>query len=380
MVKNLKTIVKVSIVVLIIFSNCLTVFGKVDIDDFMYDTLYRDDVPKEFDEFTEYWGDYEYAERKYPLYKYTYSYDATKENLLIYDLSVPSFEKFVKSPCGDTLKELFNMRLSEATVFEVSLYREKLYRENEGSSGKVEEDETIQPVLVNDRNYVVYGIDRFHEWDHISIKMPLLDLLSVDSIQKYLNENGINDKVVDRVLMHTSYYPFVLWVKTENSMYFISLKWVLKRETYDTDIVKKIYSLEEFQSEFVEKNGELIIDGKKVPDGNVTFYKDYPLIKARVVWETLGGREVIWHPEDMSVSFWCNGDKIDFKKEIHGINDYYYYYKNDEQLVSTFRPTLINGSLYWDYEYLEAYLKKEYNSTLTVDTENKRVIIEKIEQ
>lgn len=193
-----------------------------------------------------------------------------------------------------------------------------------------------------------------------------------------MNENGINDKVIDRVLIHTSYYPFVLWVKTENSIYLISVE--LDSGLYSYKIVKKIYTIKELQSEFVESVGELIIDGEKMPDGNVIFCKDYPIIKARVIWEYLSGRDVIWHPEDRSVSFWYNGEKIDLKKKIiNGVEDtIYHYYKNDEYIFHSFKPALVKGSFYWSYWHLDTYLRAAYKKELTVDTENRRVIIENI--
>lgn len=115
------------------------------------------------------------------------------------------------------------------------------------------------------------------ECSAFKVQQSLIDFVGdKNAITNFLAENDIKDKVQYASLFIAPHTPVTLYVKTDNSNFFITINESLEDEGY----VYRLYTQDEFKEKFTLKIGSLTIEGKESDIKTKVYSKsaDIPLL------------------------------------------------------------------------------------------------------
>lgn len=159
-----------------------------------------------------------------------------------------------------------------------------------------------------------YGEGEFHVSYH-PITEDLIEFIQ-QQLDGYMIENEISASIEEKCIIYadfpqSTYMPLVIWVKTSDNDYFITVNDNVM-VSFGDENQYQIYNREQFNDKFGLHNGIFMIDDKEIEFSDVKFEYKAAYIPLRIFVESLGG-EINWDSENRTANIIFNGEKYLFR-------------------------------------------------------------------
>ncbi len=178
-----------------------------------------------------------------------------------------------------------------------------------------------------------------------TIDKSFVDFVDVESIQKYLSDNGYNTVVDGVLLFRESSLSYCIWIVTAEEDFAITINEKLDDYYSDEPYVYRLHTQAEFVDKFSRIEGKAVINGKSLPDDAIVYiyhnYAEVPLLASLECY----GAEIISNNGDIaelklngetyyldlvSRNFYRAGEERDnLFHQVDGGVSYYYVLGND---------------------------------------------------
>ena len=115
-----------------------------------------------------------------------------------------------------------------------------------------------------------------------TIDQSLVDFVDVESLQKYLSDNGYNTVVDGVLLFRESSLSACIWIVTAEEDFAITINEKTDDHYSDESYVYRLYTQTEFVDKFSRIEGKAIINGKELPEDAIVYiyhnYAELPLL------------------------------------------------------------------------------------------------------
>ncbi len=177
------------------------------------------------------------------------------------------------------------------------------------------------------------------------IEQSVVDFVDVESIQRYLSDNGYDVTVESVSVFKNESLPVCIWIITTKEDFAITINEKLDDYYSDEPYVYRLYTQAEFVDKFSRIEGKAVINGKSLPDDAIVYiyhnYAEVPLLASLECY----GAEIISNDGDIaelklngetyyldlvSRNFYRDGEERDnLFHQVDGGVSYYYVLGND---------------------------------------------------
>ena len=170
------------------------------------------------------------------------------------------------------------------------------------------------------------------------IEQSVVDFVDVESIQRYLSDNGYDVTVESVSVFKNESLPVCIWIITTKEDFAITINEMSDDYYSDELYVYRLYTQAEFVDKFSRIEGKAVINGKSLPDDAIVYiYHNYAEVPLLASLECYGAKTI---SNDGNIA------KFSFNGEVYCLNiKQYDLYKEGEENADLF-PALAGGTSY----------------------------------